>query len=81
MLAGQSEHAGRRTKEALNHFDAPGSVTLLSAHDQPVGRRGTGPVTREVGASPTVHLGVHPGKFPMVGAARTDGAEVAATPS
>jgi hypothetical protein len=81
MLAGQSAHAGHGTKEALNHFDAPGSVAPLTARDQPFERRGTDPVTREVGASPTVHLGVHPGKFPIVGAARTDGAEAAATPN
>lgn len=52
----------------------------LSAREQLVEGRGTGSVTREVGASPTVHFGVLPGKCPMVGTTRTDGAEVAATP-
>jgi hypothetical protein len=33
MLAGQSAHAGHWTKEALNHFDAMGSVMPLSARD------------------------------------------------
>jgi hypothetical protein len=73
MLAGQSAHAGHWTKEALNHFDAPDPFTPLSAREQPVEGRGTGPVTPEVGASPTVHFGIHPGKCPMVGAARTMG--------
>jgi hypothetical protein len=80
MLAGQSAHSGPWIRKDLNHPEAPASVTSPPNRDQPIRRRGNVPVTREVGATPTVHLGIHPGKSRMVGAAQTDGAEVATNP-